>query len=137
MRIPFSTSLLALSCAIIASCTSVGPDYQKTDTPVPPSYKAGGLPSPPMTGKWWSAFSDPTLSLLLIKAEKANPQSLAALARLDQAHAILGITRSERIPRLTAEALVTRQQDSTRDVFPVPSDPYLSLIHISEPTRPY
>jgi multidrug efflux system outer membrane protein len=124
MRLPFSKSLLALSCAIIASCTSVGPDYQKTDTPLPPSYKAVGLSTPPMTGKWWSTFSDPTLSLLLIKAEKANPQSLTALARLDQAHAILGITRSERIPRLTAEALVTRQQDSTRDVFPVPSDPY-------------
>ena len=100
MRIPFSKSLLALSCAIIASCTTVGPDYQKTDTPLPPSYKAVGLSTPPMTGKWWSTFSDPTLSLLLIKAEKANPQSLTALARLDQAHAILGITRSERIPRL-------------------------------------
>jgi multidrug efflux system outer membrane protein len=124
MRIPFSKSLLALSCALIASCTTVGRDYQKIVTPVSPSYKATGLSTTPTTGDWWSAFSDPTLTSLLDRTEEANPKSLAALARLDQARAILGITKSDRIPRLTAEALVTRQQDSSRDVFPVPSDPY-------------
>jgi len=120
----FIKSIPAFLGALLVSCSPVGPNYQKAATPVPSSYKAVGLTTPPATGIWWSSFSDSTLSSLLIQAEKANPQARAALARLDEARAILGLRRSDRIPILTAEALVTRQQDSSRDVFIVPQDPY-------------
>jgi len=115
-----STILLSL---ILASCT-VGPTSQRQNPPAPESYKAVGLTSAPPTGNWWSSFSDPTLNDLLTKAQKANPQSRAALARLDQARAILGLHRADLIPSLTGEALSSRQQDSTRDIFELPADPY-------------
>jgi|TARA_B110000914_G_scaffold62780_1_gene54626 multidrug efflux system outer membrane protein len=54
----------------------------------------------------------------------ANPEARAALARLDQARAILGLRRNDLLPALTGDALLTRQQDTSRDVFPVPVDPY-------------
>jgi len=108
---------------ILPACT-VGPDYEKPRFEAPTSYKSVGLTSPPPTGSWWSGFSDRQLSLLLARAEKANPQARAALARLDQARAILGLQRSDLLPTMTGQALATRQQDSTRDIFPIPSDPY-------------
>ena len=108
---------------LVAGCT-VGPDYQKSDPPSPAKYKAVGLSAPPPTGRWWDRFGDQKLSLLLKQAEKANPGVKAALARLDQSRAILGLRRSDLLPSLTGSALATRQQDSTRDIFPIPSDPY-------------
>jgi multidrug efflux system outer membrane protein len=115
-----STLLLSL---LLASCT-VGPSYQRQDPAAPASYKATGLTSAPPTGNWWSTFSDSTLDALLAKAENANPQSRAALARLDQSRAILGLRRADLIPTLTGEVLSSRQQDSTRDIFELPADPY-------------
>lgn len=112
-----------LIASVFTSCT-VGPSYQRQDPAVPASYKAVGLTSTPATGNWWAAFSDSTLDTLLDKAERANPESRAALARLDQARAILGLRRSDLLPTLTGEALITRQQDSTRDIFELPGDPY-------------
>ena len=124
MSLPFQKSLTAaFTLAALVSCT-VGPSYERQDPQAPASYKATGLTSAPPSGNWWSSFSDPTLNALLAKAEKANPQSRAALARLDQARAILGLRRSDLLPSLTGEALVTRQQDSTRDIFQLPGDPY-------------
>ena len=115
-----STLLLSL---LLASCT-VGPSYQRQDPAAPASYKAVGLTSAPPTGNWWSSFSDPTLNDLLAKAQKANPQSRAALARLNQSRAILGLRSVDLLPSLTGEALSTRQQDTTRDIFQLPSTPY-------------
>jgi len=107
----------------LAGC-AVGPDYEKPHTSTPATYKAVGLTSPPSSGNWWSGFSDSRLTSLLEKAEQANPQAQAALARVDQARAILGLQRSDLLPALTADIFGTRQQDTSRDVFPVPSDTY-------------
>ncbi|MGJ8694891.1 MAG: efflux transporter outer membrane subunit [Verrucomicrobiaceae bacterium] len=107
----------------LASC-SVGPDYQAPKTDLPANFKAVGLNAPPLPGNWWNSFFDPTLTGLLKKTESANPEARAALARLDQARALLGLSRSDLIPTVKGEALVTRQQDTTRDIFPVPADPY-------------
>lgn len=114
--------LLLLSLAV-AGCT-VGPDYQKPLPEVAANYKAVGLSLPPPAGSWWAGFEDRQLSRLLREAEQANPQARAALARLDQSRAILGLQRSDLLPTVTGQALATRQQDSTRDIFPIPPDPY-------------
>lgn len=116
-------TLSLLLSFVLASCT-VGPDYEKPRTNTPATYKAVGLSSPPSSGAWWSSFSDSRLTSLLNQAGKNNSEALAALARLDQSRAILGIRRVDLLPSLTGEALATRQQDTTRDTFPVPPDPY-------------
>lgn len=112
--------LLAL---VLVGCT-VGPDYKKPQFSTPATYKAVGLTSPPTTGSWWTSFSDPTLTLLLRDVEKNSPKILALSARLEQSRAILGLRESDLLPTVTGEALGTRQQDSTRDIFPIPPDPY-------------
>ena len=100
----------------LASC-AVGPDYQKPETVTPATYKAVGLSSPPPVGDWWSGFADAKLANLLSQAERANPESRAALARLDQSRAILGLSRSDLLPTLTGEALAQRQEDSQNGAF--------------------
>lgn len=118
-----SQILKFLLIATLASC-SVGPDYKKESIASPATYKAVGLSSAPPVGNWWASFSDPTLTSLLTKAQQANPQARAALARLDQARAILGLKGADRLPTLNTESLGVRQQDTRRDIFDLPSSPY-------------
>jgi len=118
-----SQILKFLLIATLASC-SVGPDYKKESIASPATYKAVGLSSAPPGGNWWASFSDPTLTSLLTKAQQANPQARAALARLDQARAILGLKGADRLPALTTESLGVRQKDTRRDIFELPPSPY-------------
>lgn len=71
-------------------------------------------------GKWWKAFNDDELTELVAKVEAHNPDAKAALARVDQAYAAMGISRSARLPTVNAEALAFQQRDSKNNLlFPI------------------
>ena len=46
--------------------------------------------------EWWTLFNDPTLNQLITNLNAANPDAEAALARIDQSFAAMGITRVTR-----------------------------------------
>lgn len=71
-------------------------------------------------GQWWKAFRDPVLDDLVARVEANNPEAKAALARVDQANAVMGVTGSQRFPSVTGEALAAKQQDSLNNLlFPI------------------
>lgn len=115
--------LLLWLVALLIGCT-VGPKYSPPETDTPANYKAVGLTSPPPTGDWWETFSDPILNKYLTAAENANNNIAAAYARYNQARSILGLKKADRIPTVTGEALMARQQDTGRDIFELPTSPY-------------
>ncbi|MGE9267420.1 MAG: efflux transporter outer membrane subunit [Verrucomicrobiales bacterium] len=106
----------ALASLTLASCT-VGPDYEQPSPDLSATYKNTGLSQPAPAGNWWVAFKDAKLNTLLGAAEKNNPDARAALARLDQARAVLGIRRSDLLPSLDANILARRSGDSQNDSF--------------------
>ena len=72
-----------------AGLPSVGPDYQKPDTPLPATWQAG---APPATAsqdlaRWWQQLDDPLLSRLIDEALSGSLDLKAAQARLRQARA--------------------------------------------------
>lgn len=109
-------ALTSLSAFLLASC-AVGPNYKTPKSDLTATYKNVGLSQPAATGNWWAAFGDKKLNTLLSAAEKNNADVRAALARLDQARAVLGIKRSDLLPSLGAEVLTKRSQDSNNDRF--------------------
>lgn len=62
---------------------------------------------------WWKQFEDPVLNSLIDQAVAANQDILAAIARVDQFRAQLGIANSQFYPQLQGSAAASRQEVST------------------------
>jgi NodT family efflux transporter outer membrane factor (OMF) lipoprotein len=88
-----------------AGCAAVGPDYKRTDPPVPPSFGSlekgiskGESADPKLLSSWWKIFNDPVLNDLIEKAVERNLDVRIARARVQQARALRGISESGLFP---------------------------------------
>lgn len=129
------TLALAASCAVlavIAGC-SVGPDYHR-----PSGLKAepiaGAFTLPASTngtstnsfgewkpaqpsahlprGEWWKIFGEPELNNLENVAATENQSLAAAVARLQEARADVGIAKSDFYPQISSDPQMSRQRTS-------------------------
>jgi len=96
----------------LVSCTT-GPDYKRPDTPAPAAYKSAGSDStvaatPPVISTWWTLFNDPVLTRLITEALAANPSLDAAMARVDQARALVKAARASYFPTLSLDPRASR-----------------------------
>jgi len=97
--------LAATGSLALAGCT-VGPDYvaplpnAPAQTPFIESTDASfALEEPP--AEWWTLFNAPVLDRLVQEALAANTDLRVAAANLEQARAVLGEVRSQRLPTTT------------------------------------
>jgi NodT family efflux transporter outer membrane factor (OMF) lipoprotein len=85
MRKTFAAPLAAL----LATACTVGPNYSPPETAVPPAFAAPqSAPAPGAAidpARWWTAFGDPLLDELVIRALKDNPDITIAASRVRQA----------------------------------------------------
>lgn len=85
MRKTLATPLAAL----LASACTVGPNYQPPETAMPATFVAPQPAPPPGAtidpARWWTAFGDPTLDALVVRALKDNPDIAIAASRVRQA----------------------------------------------------
>jgi multidrug efflux system outer membrane protein len=121
------TLVAALSSPALAAFPSVGPNYQKPDTAAPASFRdvAGSAsdPSASLPSAWWLVFNDPALNQLEAAALDANQDLRAALARVEQARAIVGAARSSYLPSLAVEPSFTRERTSRTTDNKLPDSP--------------
>jgi multidrug efflux system outer membrane protein len=87
-----------------AGCT-LGPNYQRPAVQIPQNFRAPDeLPPPQATSladlKWWEVFKDEKLQELIRAALTANYDLRDAVARVEEARANLGVTRSNQFPQL-------------------------------------
>jgi len=111
-----TTSALAVtSClAVLASCT-VGPDYKKPATEVPPSFAAqhdAAAISDPDLALWWREFGDQELDKLVNRALAQNLDVETAAARIREARAREIVAGAAGLPQVDAAASATRQRIS-------------------------
>jgi multidrug efflux system outer membrane protein len=104
MRYP----LMAITVAggLLAGCT-VGPNYVRPTVATPPAFRAPEpLPAPQAASladlKWFEVFKDEKLQELIRSALEQNYDLRDAVARVDEARANLGITRSNQFPQVSA-----------------------------------
>ncbi|HEX5482948.1 MAG TPA: efflux transporter outer membrane subunit [Terriglobia bacterium] len=116
---------LALVCLSLAGCT-VGPNYHRPKVNLPPAYR-GQTVAPSFqvsveslgNEKWWTVFHDPGLQQLIRTALKQNYDVRIAATRVLQAQALLGITRSNQFPVVSAGAdIFSQRHPKTSKVFP-------------------
>jgi outer membrane protein, multidrug efflux system len=112
MRYPLIAVVLA--AGLLSSCT-VGPNYVRPTVTAPANFRAPE-PLPPAQAfsladlKWFEVFKDQQLQQLVRTALAQNYDLRDAVARVAEARANLGITRSNQLPQLNAsgELEITR-----------------------------
>ncbi len=117
--------VLALAAAMVLSaCAAVGPKYRRPAVTVPQVYRGSTSPEPPAAGspsfgdrKWAEVFQDEQLQRLIKTALQQNYDVRIAAARVLQAEAQVGITRSDQFPTVAAGADISSDR-SPRSRFP-------------------
>jgi multidrug efflux system outer membrane protein len=102
MKLRVTAVLIAASWT--AACT-VGPNYKRPAVQIPQNFRAPDpLPAPQATSladlKWWEVFRDEKLQELIRAALTANYDLRDAVARVEEARANLGVTRSNQFPQV-------------------------------------
>jgi len=95
----------------LAAC-ALGPNYKRpATTPVPPAWRdsaQAGKDSSFANVPWWTVFNDDTLQTLIRQALKENRDVHIALARVNEARALLGIQRLEYFPQINVQGGVRK-----------------------------
>ncbi|MBI5923283.1 MAG: efflux transporter outer membrane subunit [Betaproteobacteria bacterium] len=89
-------------CAALGGCSQL-PDYQRPAAPIPAQWTQTapvvGM-RPASTIEWRTYFTDPRLQGLIATAIEHNRDMRAAVARVDEARALSGIARADRLPNV-------------------------------------
>jgi multidrug efflux system outer membrane protein len=104
---------LALSAALLVGCRSLAGPFQRPTVALPEAYSRGGASDAEVADAWWSLFGDPALDALIEEALRANQDLALAAARVEEARALLGLRRAERLPDVTAQAAGSRSKLSS------------------------
>jgi multidrug efflux system outer membrane protein len=116
---------IAVGVLTLAGCT-VGPNYKRPQIAAPANFRAPE-PLPETQGasladlKWFEVFRDPELDGLIKVALVQNYDLRDAVARVDQARANLGITRSNQYPQVSASGDLQFTRLSRDGQFPLPA----------------
>lgn len=101
------TLLLSLN---LAGCV-VGPDYVEPAPELPDRWTAGSV-EPIEVNVWWRILGDPQLTELVEQSVASNLDLRAALARIDEARAVHGVTSGRLYPDVDATGGYSRSENS-------------------------
>ena len=93
----------ALAVAVLLAGCLMGPNYKQPELDLPEGQAADNF-SIFTNAKWWEVFQDPVLNQLEADALAYNKDLQAAVARVDQARAAVGIATADQLPSLSAAA---------------------------------
>jgi multidrug efflux system outer membrane protein len=102
-------ALAAVALAALCGCT-VGPNYQRPQTPVPPQFRGATLSETANSladTAWATLFKDETLTGLVSTALDRNFDLRMAAERVEQANAQLGLSRANQYPFVDVQASFT------------------------------
>jgi multidrug efflux system outer membrane protein len=102
--------LLALLIVFTGAC-STQPRYERPPVELPAAWKESA-PRFAEDGRWWRIYEDPLLEKIVGEAFERNADLVIAAARIDEARAVLGETRSGLFPQVDAQGAASRQRSS-------------------------
>jgi multidrug efflux system outer membrane protein len=111
----------------MAGCT-VGPKYQRPIVEMPDTFRGSADQNAKSEInsigdlKWFDVFRDEQLQELIRTTLFNNYDLRDAVARVDAAHANLGITRSDQFPTVTTSASMTTLRNSSSGAVPIPGN---------------
>ena len=97
----------AVFALLLAGGCAVTPDYQRPPVDLPQAWKESA-PRYAAAGAWWRIYQEPALEKLVEEALAYNSDVLVAVARVEEATALLGIAESALKPQVDAAASAGR-----------------------------
>lgn len=98
---------------VLASC-ALGPDYERPDLPMPPSFRErGSEPASIADLPWFEVFQDEALQQYVREALTNNRDLRAASARVEQARGLAAVQRGELFPQLAGVANAARGDETS------------------------
>lgn len=115
----FRRSFLSIAAAaVLAGCAAVGPDYRRPEVALPQQHAAdaaavatAGAPAQ-VTAQWWTQFNDARLTALVERARASNTDVLQAVARVEQAQALLREAAAVQWPEVGLGGTAARSRTS-------------------------
>lgn len=103
-----------LCISLLTGCVSVGPDYEAPEPDLPDQWHASVMrdfkSGEPAMEAWWKVFGDEVLEDLIAHASTNNLSLKVAVARIDQAAALRGVSASQYFPDIVAGASASAVQ---------------------------
>lgn len=109
-----------LSTFLYLSACTLGPQYSRPEVDLPTEFRDRAVDSAPVDGesvaniKWWEFFQDQQLQGLVRVSLAENRDLRRALARIDEARAVLGFTQADQYPRLDGSGNASRTNPSNQ-----------------------
>ncbi|HEY2497863.1 MAG TPA: efflux transporter outer membrane subunit [Candidatus Angelobacter sp.] len=129
--------VIALLSLAFTGCT-VGPRYKRPAVDVPVAHRGAeqanaGKPDTASLAdqKWWELFQDQQLQQLIHTALEQNYDVRIAAARILEAQAQLGITRSNGLPQVNASAAATTQRTPAGAILPAATNGSATQLSLS------
>ncbi|CUI17368.1 putative outer membrane efflux protein, NodT family [Candidatus Protochlamydia naegleriophila] len=95
---------------ILSSCVLHAP-YRQPCMEMPQEWRTpSDDTSTTINARWWEEMKDPVLDALIVEALENNKDLFAALARIAEFRARLGIVRSQFYPQINGAAMASRQR---------------------------
>src|SRR5918994_3001367 len=92
----------------------ISADYKRPDVSVPPGWRMiNGDASAIINEQWWREFNDPQLDRLIEIALAENLDVASAVARVEEARALLATSRAALFPQVGAPSSAARSRSST------------------------
>ncbi|WP_370661668.1 efflux transporter outer membrane subunit [Massilia aquatica] len=91
-----------VACGLTACMPALRPAPPLSKVTVPDAWRDGPAGSAAVDPQWWRAFGDPALTALVEAALAHNTSVLAAVARVDQARALVTVADSAALPAVNA-----------------------------------
>jgi multidrug efflux system outer membrane protein len=108
--------------AVLSGCISLAPDYERPPLELPAGWEGPEGQSAALVGApWWKLYGDASLDGLVEEALVHNASLALAVARVDEARALLGESRSAQFPTLDAGYEASRAQASLASAVPLPT----------------
>jgi len=103
-------NVIGVGCLLCFAGCAVGPDYKRPTVESPVAFRGGdqAAKNPYSDLAWWEVYKDDTLQGLMREALTNNYDLRIAMARVEQAEALAMQARSQFVPSVTYNGVVSR-----------------------------
>jgi multidrug efflux system outer membrane protein len=113
--------IAVLGLAVTLAACAVGPGYERPNAELPQAWR--DMPSEGNAvphERWWTLYGDRTLNALVEEALAHNHDIALAVARVEEARALVQVADADRMPSVDAEFQRDRSRSSGRSSVPLP-----------------
>lgn len=115
---------LAVAAVLLAGCKSVGPDYERPQLPLPAQYgEAENQTQAQVLSTWWMLYQDQILNDLISKALLNNTDVKLAVARIEEADAVMQEVGAALYPQVDLNVNGSRSRVTEVGANPVITNP--------------